>query len=37
MVVILRVMTLTIQLSNSIEFISSNVLEQEANAQGHML
>ena len=30
---IVLVMTLTIQLSNSIACISSNILEQEANAQ----
>ena len=31
------IMILTIQLSNSIEFISPNILEQEVNVQGHML
>ena len=37
MVVILLIMTLTIQLSNSIKFVSFSILEQEANAQGHIL
>ena len=37
MVIILLIMTLTIQLSNSIESICSNILEQEAIAQGHIL
>ena len=34
---ILLIMTLTIHLSNSIEFIGSNILEQYPNAQGHVL
>ena len=36
MVAVLLIMTLTIQLSH-FEFISSDIPEQEANAQGHIL